>query len=92
MAEKANATTVAKPVDWNRKVSIRLFKDSEKYSDDVVVGVNGKQYVIKRGVTVQIPYKVFRVLENSMRQDAKTAEMLRGLQETYEAESRKYGL
>lgn len=88
-------TTKPKPVaaeGWNRKVSIRLFKDSEKYADDVIVGVNGKQYVIKRGVNVQIPYKVFRVLQHSMRQDAKTADMLKGMQETYAAESMARGV
>lgn len=33
-------------------VPVRLFKDKEKYSDDVFVAVNGEGCLIRRGETV----------------------------------------
>lgn len=49
-------------------VEIMLFKDSDKYSDDLVVTLNGKNYQIKRGVKVMVPRKVQLVIEDSMKQ------------------------
>lgn len=39
------------------KVTIQLFKDNEKYKDDVFVAVNGHSYQIKRGVKVEVPQR-----------------------------------
>ena len=64
-------------------VPFRAFKDSDKYSDDIVVGVNGKIYKIKRGVTVMIPRHVYAVLENSMNQDSRTADLIAKEKESY---------
>ena len=36
-------------------MTIRLFKDNERYRDDVFVSVNGRTFQIKRGVEVQVP-------------------------------------
>ena len=38
---------------------------SRTESDDVYVGVNGHPYLIKRGVTVEVPESVAEVLEHS---------------------------
>lgn len=45
------------------KVTIRLYKD-QNIKDDVQVFVNGRQYIIKRGVDVAVPREVFEVLQN----------------------------
>jgi len=71
---------------WDELVPFRAFKDAGKYKDDIVVGVNGKIWRIKRGIEVMIPRKVYQVLSNSMKQDGKTADMLTGLQEKYARE------
>lgn len=63
----------APEVDYDELVTIRLFKDSGKYKDDAHVGVNGKFWVIQRGVEVQVPRKVANVLMRSENQDAQTA-------------------
>jgi hypothetical protein len=47
------------------RVPIKLFKDNNKYKDDVVVGVNGKTWRIMRGVEVMVPRFVKNVLDNS---------------------------
>lgn len=56
----------------NRKakyVKIRLFKDNQNYTGDVFVSVNGENYLIKRGVTVEVPEYIAEVLESSQRED-----------------------
>ena len=68
-------------------VSIRLFKDNDKYKDDVFVAVNGEAIQIKRGETVKIKRKFADVLEHSMRQDTATANMIERESAEYEAKA-----
>lgn len=51
------------------KVTIKLFYDGYKYVDDVTVIVNGKTYIIKRGVEVSVPESVKYALDDSVRQE-----------------------
>ena len=67
------------------KVLVKLFVDNDKYKEDVVVCVNGKAYVIKRGVEVLVPRFVKEVIDNSMSQDGNTARMLQGLANEFES-------
>lgn len=64
-------------------VTIRLFKDNERYRDDVFVSVNGRTFQIKRGVEVQVPRYVQEVLDNSMSQDMVAAAMVDKLEAGY---------
>ena len=43
-------------------VTVHLFKDANKYKDDVTVHVNGRRWTIQRGKTVQVPKAVAEVL------------------------------
>lgn len=61
-------------------VTIRLFKDSGKYKDDVTVGINGTIWQIQRGKTVEVPRKVAKVLEDVELQRGITADLMDGLQ------------
>ena len=54
-------------------VSIRLFSDNGRYKGDLFVSVNGVNYQIKRGVTVQVPPEVAEVSQHSEEQDAQSA-------------------
>lgn len=54
-------------------VSIRLFSDNGRYKGDLFVSVNGVNYQIKRGVTVQVPPEVAEVIQHSEEQDAQSA-------------------
>lgn len=58
-------------------VEVELFKDNGKYSDDVYVSVNDDNCVIKRGEPVKIKRKFALVLEQSRKQNAKTAELIK---------------
>lgn len=58
---------------WNELVEVKLFKDNNKYKDDVYVSVNGENCVIKRGQKVQIKRKFAEVLDKSDLQDYETS-------------------
>ena len=65
-------------------VSIKLFRDNDKYRDDVYVAVNGKNCVIKRGEWVKVRRKFALVIDQSEIQDLKTAEFLEAQQKKFE--------
>lgn len=64
---------------------IFLFKDNNKYKDDVFVAINGKRWQIKRGETVMVPAYVAEVLQQSMKQDMATADLIDQKHAEYEA-------
>ena len=57
-------------------VEVKLFKDNDKYKDDVFVSVNGENCVIKRGERVKIKLKFAEVLDHSEHQDYETSKMI----------------
>lgn len=73
-------------------VPVRLFKDNAKYSDDVFVAVNGRGFLIQRGVTVEVPRYVALVLEQSMDQDQRAAELMDREAAQYAAAAQARGL
>ena len=77
--------------DWlNEEVPCRLFKDSDRYKDDVTVGINGKLVKVHRGEIVKIKRKYLMLIEDSKRQDEKTAAMMDRESRRFETESRVY--
>lgn len=83
-AEEVKAEeTKAPKADRARKVKVRLFRDSNQYKESLFVAVNGESYMIPRGVEVEVPYYIAEVIENSLKEDQKTAETLRILEENY---------
>lgn len=77
MATTKKIRTAAKKTgDENTLVEIELFRDNKDYKDNVFVAVNGESCVIARGRKVKIKKKFALVLENSMRQDIKTARLM----------------
>ena len=58
-------------------VNIFLFKDKDKYNSDLPVSINGKTWLIQRGVNVKVPRFVAEVINNSMEQDAKGSELIK---------------
>ena len=57
-------------------VEVFLFKDTNKYKDDVFVSVNGENCVIKRGERVKIKRKFAEVLDHSAHQDYETSKLI----------------
>lgn len=64
----------------NEYVDVKLFKDGDRYSDDVYVAVNGQNCLIKRGEWVKIKRKFALVLDQSEIQDMKTSELIEATQ------------
>lgn len=52
-----------------QKVKVKLFYDGYNYTDDVTVIVNGKTYIIQRGVEVEVPLCVKLALDDAARQE-----------------------
>lgn len=73
---KQKAEEAAHKAYMDELVEVKLFKDTGKYKDDVYVGVNGENVLIKRGERVKIKRKFAEVLDNSDRQDLETAELI----------------
>ena len=61
---------------WNELVEVKLFKDNNKYKDDVFVSVNGENCVIKRGERVKVKRKFAAVLDDSDLQDYETSKLI----------------
>lgn len=59
---------------YNELVTVKLFKDNDKYKDDVFVAVNGVGMIVPRGVEVKIPRKYAVALDNSQIQDGESAQ------------------
>lgn len=70
MAEKS--TKAAENVSAESKQDMVRFKiprdSSGRNKSDVFVGVNGKSYLVKRGVQTEMPRSVVEVLENAEEQ------------------------
>ena len=67
----------------NEYVAVKLFRDNDRYKDDVYVAVNGHNCVIKRGEWVKIKRKFALVLDQSEIQDMQTAEYLEAEQNRF---------
>lgn len=75
--QNADEAFLEKQKAWlNEYVEIRLFRDNEKYKDDVYVAINGKNCVIRRGVWTRIRRKFALLLDQSEIQDLRTAELM----------------
>ena len=72
----------------NEYVAVKLFRDNDRYKDDVYVAVNGQNCIVKRGEWVKIKRKFALVLDQSEVQDMQTAEYLEAEQARFrEAEA-----
>lgn len=75
--EEAKAKKAAEHAAYMEEyVEVKLFKDNDKYKDDVFVAVNGENCVIKRGERVKIKRKFAEVLDHSEHQDYETSKLI----------------
>ena len=73
MSEEQKQAKAEREAYWNELVEVKLFKDNNKYKDDVFVSVNGENCVIKRGERVKVKRKFAAVLDLSDMQDYETS-------------------
>lgn len=62
-----------------KTTTVNLFYDGDKYKEPLFVGINGMTWLIKRGEPVEVPVEVAEVINQSLMQDGKTAQMIREL-------------
>ena len=72
-------------------IAIKLFRDNDRYKDDVYVAINGKNCVIRRGEWTRIRRKFAMLLDQSEIQDLHTAQMMESESEKFRAASRVLG-
>ena len=76
--KKVKGETKGQVEKANELVKIKLFKDKGKYFSDVTVIHNGKTYLIKRGVEVEVPRKVAQIIADSEAQKGYAADIIDG--------------
>jgi len=67
----ANMSEVEKHL--NEVVPFFAFRDDDKYKDDIIVGINGKNWQIQRGKQVMIPRYVHNAIMDADRQRTEAA-------------------
>lgn len=77
--KKEDILEVSNPYN-EEMVTIRLFKDNDKYKDDLTVGRNGYFYRIQRGVSVKVPKGIAEIIENQERMDNAAQEAIAAAQ------------
>lgn len=90
MSQKKNNAASAEAY-LNEYVAVKLFRDNDRYKDDVYVAVNGHNCLIKRGEWVKIKRKFALVLDQSEIQDIQTAEMLEAEQNRFREAEEAHG-
>ena len=92
-ASGAMQQTIKEQEGWlNEYVEIKLFKDNDKYKDDVYVSINGKNCVVRRGEWTRIRRKFAMLLDQSEIQDLRTAQLIEGESEKFRNVSRALGM
>lgn len=81
---EVNEEKLAAEAYLNELVPVKLFKDNNKYKDDVFVAVNGENCLIQRGKEIKIKRKFALVLEGSSFQDEQSASFSEQLQSEYQ--------
>lgn len=61
---------------WDELVPVELFRDNDKYKNDVLVSVNDEHVLIKRGEKVMVKRKFAEVLNLSDKQDLYTGKYI----------------
>lgn len=95
-AAQQEAQTIQVPAQQGESdddlVTIQLFRDNDKYKNDVFVAVNGQSCLIQRGKPVQVKRKFARVLEQSMSQDIAASELMDQEEKEFERQSKLYNV
>jgi hypothetical protein len=64
------AITPTVPYEEKEFVKVRLFRDEYRYKQPLYVSINGRNWLIKRGVEVTLPKYVADFIEQQMQEEA----------------------
>lgn len=59
-----------------KTVTVHLFRDTGEYSGDQIVGDGNKLWAIKRGVDVEVPEHIAKILEESLKRQNAVNELI----------------
>ena len=76
LSEEQKKANEKRKAYWNEPVEVKLFKDNNKYKDDVYVSVNDENCLIKRGERVMVKRKFADLLDKSDMQDYETSKLI----------------
>jgi hypothetical protein len=79
------------PYEETQTVTVRLFRDEYRYKAPLYVSINGKNWLIKRGVEVQLPKYVADFIEQQMREEAAIWERVEKEEREYRDQTAKLG-
>lgn len=85
----SHSATPIIPYVEKEKVSIRLFRDEYRYKDALYVSINGKNWLIRRGVDVELPKYVADFIEQQMTEDSRIWERVAQEEKEYREMSAK---
>lgn len=89
--ETEKAVAEPKPSRPTREmVTIRIPRDPLGKSDSIFVGVNFKNYILKRGTTVRVPVEVAEVLRNSENAEDAAVAFAQAKEEEYFEKSKNH--
>lgn len=77
-------------VDLNELVPVKLFRDDDRYSEPLYVGLNGKNWRIERGVEVMVPRYVKIRIDEIEEAEAKAAIGRAKLSRQFEQDSKRF--
>ncbi len=81
--EEAKEAARLHEVYMNERLPFKAIWDGEKYKDDIVMTINGKNWVIQRGVEVLIPRFVLFAIYDSEDQKIIARRTSSGFEESY---------
>lgn len=79
------------PYEPKKKVTIELFKDDYRYKEPLFVGINGRTWLIQRGVPVQVDDYVADFIEQTRAEEARIMRRVEAEEREYQANTAALG-
>ena len=79
------------PYTPQRKVTIELFKDDYRYKEPLFVGINGRTFLIQRGVPVEVDDYVADFIEQQKSEEARIMRRVEQEEREYQQKTAELG-
>ena len=79
------------PYEPQKKVTIELFKDDYRYKEPLFVGINGRTWLIQRGVPVEVDDYVADFIEQMKAEEARIMRRVEAEEKEYQQNTAQLG-
>ena len=79
------------PYEPKKKVNIELFKDDYRYKEPLFVGINGRTWLIQRGVPVEVDDYVADFIEQMKAEEARIMRRVESEEKEYQQNTAALG-